>query len=139
MSNQNNPLEEPESVPVNNTDDNQPLYSATIESVDLPAQPDAALPSLTTNQNEPPMEIHHHGHVHEKKKWKEYLFQFLMLFLAVFCGFMAEYQLEHKIEKDREKQFMQTMAEDLRADTASLNRLIRTRKTRIRELIPCFI
>jgi hypothetical protein len=27
------------------------------------------------------MEVHHHGHVHEKKKWKEYLFQFLMLFL----------------------------------------------------------
>ncbi len=33
------------------------------------------------------MEVHHHGHVHEKKKWKEYLSQFLMLFLAVFCGF----------------------------------------------------
>jgi hypothetical protein len=37
------------------------------------------------------MEVHHHGHVHEKKKWKEYLFQFFMLFLAVFCGFLAEY------------------------------------------------
>lgn len=23
------------------------------------------------------MEVHHHGHVHEKKKWKEYLFHFL--------------------------------------------------------------
>ena len=47
-------------------------------------------------QNKEIMEVHHHGHVHEKKKWKEYLFQFLMLFLAVFCGFLAEYQLEHK-------------------------------------------
>jgi hypothetical protein len=34
------------------------------------------------------MEVHHHGHIHEKKKWREYLFQFLMLFLAVFCGFL---------------------------------------------------
>ncbi len=66
------------------------------------------------------MEVHHHGHVHEKKKWKEYLFQFLMLFLAVFCGFLAEYQLEHKIEKDREKQYMEGMLEDLVSDTAML-------------------
>ena len=61
-----------------------------------------------------------------------------MLFLAVFCGFFAEYQLEHKIEKDREKQFMKTMAEDLKSDTAQLNRLIRLRKSRIRELDTLF-
>jgi hypothetical protein len=66
------------------------------------------------------MEVHHHGHVHEKKKWLEYLFQFFMLFLAVFCGFLAEYQLEHRIEKDREKQFMQTFLVDLQRDTAEL-------------------
>ena len=61
-----------------------------------------------------------------------------MLFLAVFCGFLAEYQLEHKIEKDREEQFMQTMAEDLKTDSAQLNRLIRRRKSRIRELDTLF-
>ena len=61
-----------------------------------------------------------------------------MLFLAVFCGFLAEYQLEHKIEKDREKQFMQTMAEDLRSDSAQLSRLINSRKSRIRELDTLF-
>ena len=43
-----------------------------------------------------------------------------MLFLAVFCGFLAEYQLEHKIEKNREKQFMRSMIEDLKADTANI-------------------
>ena len=89
-------------------------------------------------QTQRPMEVHHHGHVHEKKKWKEYLFQFLMLFLAVFCGFLAEYQLEHKIEKDREKQFMQTMAEDLKSDSAELSNLIRRRKSRIRQLDTLF-
>ena len=83
------------------------------------------------------MEVHHHSHT-ARKKWTHYFWEFLMLFLAVFCGFLAEYQLEHKIEKDREKQFMQTMAEDLRADSAALNRLIRLRKSRIRELDTLF-
>ncbi len=66
------------------------------------------------------MEVHHHGHVHEKKKWKEYLFQFLMLFLAVFCGFLAEYQLEQTIENHREKQFMESLIDDLEKDVVLL-------------------
>jgi hypothetical protein len=36
------------------------------------------------------MEVHHHGHIHENKKWKEYLFEFLMIFLAVTLGFFVE-------------------------------------------------
>src|SRR5688500_20094156 len=70
------------------------------------------------------MEVHHHGHVHEKKKWKEYLFQFLMLFLAVFCGFLAEYQLEHKIERDRSKQFLQSMLVDVSTNIVILDSLV---------------
>jgi hypothetical protein len=70
------------------------------------------------------MEVHHHGHVHEKKKWKEYLFQFIMLFLAVFCGFLAEYQLEHVIEHHREKQYIKSFAEDLKADSIYLRKRI---------------
>jgi hypothetical protein len=54
-----------------------------------------------------------------------------MLFLAVFCGFLAEYQLEHKIEKDREKQYMKSMIEDLRSDTAMLINNIKLRKERV--------
>jgi hypothetical protein len=61
-----------------------------------------------------------------------------MLFLAVFCGFLAEYQLEHKIERDREKQFMQTMVEDLKSDTTKLGRVIQIRKLRIRKLDTLF-
>ncbi|MGB3155835.1 MAG: hypothetical protein WBB06_14610, partial [Chitinophagaceae bacterium] len=76
------------------------------------------------------MEVHAHSHT-ERKKWTHYFWEFLMLFLAVFCGFLAEYQLEHKIEKDREKQFMQTMVEDLKSDTTQLSRLILFRKSRI--------
>jgi len=83
------------------------------------------------------MEVHAHSHT-ARKKWTHYFWEFLMLFLAVFCGFLAEYQLEHKIEKDREKQFMQTMVEDLKSDSAQLNRLIKSRKSRIRELDSLF-
>ncbi len=39
--------------------------------------PDTETPATEIN---PPqakeMEVHHHGHVHEKKKWKEYVFNF---------------------------------------------------------------
>ncbi len=92
-----------------------------------------ALAKVDLQPLNPDMEVHHHAHT-ARKKWTHYFWEFLMLFLAVFCGFLAEYQLEHKIEKDREKQFMQTMAEDLKSDSAALNRLIRLRKERIREL-----
>jgi hypothetical protein len=90
----------------------KPGHKETIE----PVQPETINPKLQTEE----MEVHHHGHVHEKKKWIEYLFQFFMLFLAVFCGFLAEYQLEHKIEKDREKQFIQSLIEDLQQDQQTL-------------------
>ncbi len=88
------------------------------------------------------MEVHAHTHPStssgHRKKWTHYFWEFLMLFLAVFCGFLAEYQLEHKIEKDRERQFIETMVEDLKTDTSKLNRLIRVRKKRIRELDTLF-
>ena len=66
------------------------------------------------------MEVHHHAHT-ERKKWTHYIWEFLMLFLAVFCGFLAENQREHYVEHQREKQFMTTMLEDLKSDTAFLN------------------
>ncbi|MBK7561515.1 MAG: hypothetical protein IPI68_08320 [Chitinophagaceae bacterium] len=69
------------------------------------------------------MEVHAHSHT-PRKKWTHYFWEFLMLFLAVFCGFLAEYQLEHKIEKDRGKQYVHSMFNDLKKDTASLNAAI---------------
>lgn len=67
------------------------------------------------------MEVHHHGHIHMKKKWMEYVFQFFMLFLAVFLGMLAENSREHKIEKNREKEYIHSLAEDLRIDIATVN------------------
>ena len=73
------------------------------------------------------MEVHHHGHVHHQKKWKEYFFQFFMLFLAVFCGFLAENQREHFIEHQREKKFIRSLIRDLKADTIRLQNYISLR------------
>ncbi|MBD0333300.1 MAG: hypothetical protein ICV66_11650 [Chitinophagaceae bacterium] len=74
------------------------------------------------------MEVHKHPHhVTHKKKWTEYLLEFFMLFLAVFLGFLAEYQLEHKIEKDKEREFISSLYNDIRADTSNLVRIISSR------------
>ena len=68
------------------------------------------------------MEVHQHSHT-ARKKWTHYLWEFLMLFLAVFCGFLAEYTLEHKIEKTKEKQFIQSLMNDLKVDTSNITQL----------------
>ena len=54
-----------------------------------------------------------------------------MLFLAVFCGFLAEYQLEHTIEHQREKEYMKTMIEDLKSDSAMFETNISFRSSRL--------
>jgi len=99
----------------NQADEDNSITSEENQTVSKPEpQSDINHPSSDIKN----MEVHHHGHVHEKNKWKEYLFQFFMLFLAVFCGFLAEYQLEHKIERDRAKKFMHDMVVNLKNDTA---------------------
>ena len=75
------------------------------------------------------MEVHQHTHT-PRKKWTHYFWEFLMLFLAVFCGFLAEYKLEHIIEHNRERQFISTMVEDLKSDTAQLTETIAYKKSK---------
>ena len=65
------------------------------------------------------MEVHHH--THHPKKWKEYITEFIMLFTAVTLGFFAENQREHLVERHKEKQFIQSLYEDLKKDTSLLN------------------
>ena len=43
-----------------------------------------------------------------------------MLFLAVFCGFLAENQREHIVEHSREKQYVESMIEDLKTDSTAM-------------------
>jgi hypothetical protein len=56
--------------------------------------------------------------------WKHYFFEFFMLFLAVFCGFLAENFREKIVNNTREHGYMKSLAEDLKQDTARLNKII---------------
>jgi hypothetical protein len=87
-----------------------------------------------TNQENQNMEVHHHAHHEGKKNWKSYFWEFSMLFLAVFCGFLAEYQLEHKIEGDREIQYIRSMIEDAKTDTANIHKAIALNMKRVYRL-----
>ena len=119
MSNQNIPQEEEQNKITGNEDDQPP---AVYNEPDV-LQPGFAIqiPPSTNEQTKSPMEIHHHGHVHSEKKWKEYLFQFLMLFLAVTLGFFVENQREHYVEHKRAKEFAKLLVDDLIIDTSELN------------------
>ncbi|HJS56110.1 MAG TPA: hypothetical protein VJ765_16275 [Chitinophagaceae bacterium] len=74
------------------------------------------------------MEVHRHLHT-KRQKWTHYVWEFFMLFLAVFCGFLAEWQLERTIEHHREKQFIHSLVEDLKRDTAQLTLYMRFNKS----------
>jgi hypothetical protein len=116
-SSQNNSNEEPNIVPAseqNQLPANTPQPLLENEEANSPETPPLIL------QTEPPMEVHHHGHVHQKKKLKEYFFEFFMLFLAVFCGFLAENEREHYVERLRAKEYAVMLVEDLAADTVEI-------------------
>ena len=84
--------------------------------------------TLNIQHNEEDMEVHKHPHhVTHKKKWGEYLLEFFMLFLAVFLGFVAENFREHSVEKNREKEYVRSMIEDLKTDSAFLHETINER------------
>ena len=63
------------------------------------------------------MEVHHHPEV-EKKNFKEYFLEFLMIFLAVTMGFFAEAFREHVGDRSKEKEYMSSLLEELKYDTA---------------------
>lgn len=72
------------------------------------------------------MEVHHPSHFrHKPKQWKEYFLEFLMIFLAVTMGFFAENIREHIINSKKEKHYIQSLAEDIKKDTAQLISYIR--------------
>lgn len=85
-------------------------------------------PQNTSTQN---MEVHHHAHHGGNKNWKSYIWEFLMLFFAVFCGFLAEWRLEQMIEHHREEVYVESIIEDINADVAQTNKLIKELEGRI--------
>ncbi len=71
------------------------------------------------------MEVHAHTHT-PRKKWTHYFWEFFMLFLAVTLGFFVENQREHYIEHKREVEYVRSIIEDLKEDTASFTLLIKS-------------
>jgi hypothetical protein len=71
------------------------------------------------------MEVHHHPHV-EKKNFKEYFLEFLMIFLAVTMGFFAENIREHIGDRSKEKEYMTSLAQELKYDTLHYNKELHT-------------
>ena len=71
------------------------------------------------------MEVHYHPHV-EKKKFKEYFFEFIMIFIAVTLGFFAENLRENISDRHKENEYINSLVGDITKDTANLNRVIAT-------------
>jgi hypothetical protein len=65
------------------------------------------------------MEVHHHPHI-EKKGFKEYFLEFLMIFIAVTLGFFAENVREKITDNKKEREYMQSVVQDLRSDTTEM-------------------
>src|SRR5262252_452086 len=81
------------------------------------------------------MEVHKHPHdVAHKKNWSEYVLEFFMIFLAVFLGFLAENQREHLVERHRERDYISTMINDLRLDTAWFNTVKKSTTKRLQNI-----
>ena len=70
------------------------------------------------------MEVHHHPKV-EKKSFKEYLLEGLMIFLAVTLGFFAESLREHISDKGKEKEYLSSMVNELKYDTAQYSKTLK--------------
>jgi hypothetical protein len=83
-----------------------------------------AIPAIKKEETKN-MEIHaNHLHNAPGRKIWHYFFEFLMLFLAVFCGFVAENWREKLQEHHREKQFIQSLIEDIKSDTLQSHKTI---------------
>jgi hypothetical protein len=81
------------------------------------------------------MDVHHHAHSnHGKKTLKNYFWEFLMLFLAVFCGSLAEYELEHFVDHQKEREYIKSMIEDAKTDTANIQEAIALNTNRAQQL-----
>jgi hypothetical protein len=70
------------------------------------------------------MEVHHHPHLHESKKFKEYFLEFIMIFLAVSLGFIAENLREHLTDRSKEKEYIVGFIRNLQDDTANMRHVI---------------
>src|SRR6201999_2011388 len=96
------------------------------EEIEKPPAAECFAPTVQTANSKlqtEEMEVHHHPDLHhEKKPWKEYILEYIMIFLAVTTGFFAESLREHMADNSKEHEFIVSMIEDARTDTANINK-----------------
>jgi hypothetical protein len=81
------------------------------------------------------MEIPHLlKHSKKARKKREYLFEFLIIFVAITGSYFAENLREHFVDRHKEKEYMESMLQDLRSDSANLARVIDLNKEQIKGL-----
>ena len=59
--------------------------------------------------------------LHLKKSWRDYLFEFTVPFLAVTAAFLLNAERESYVDRQLEKEYVNSMIEDLELDTAYMN------------------
>jgi len=95
----------------------------------IKTKPTIQATTLNTEYQHPDLDVQNQrgypNNNHGRKTWKSYLFDFFMLFLAVFLGFLAQWQLELSSEHRQEREFILSLAEDLKKDTLNLNNYFR--------------
>jgi hypothetical protein len=77
------------------------------------------------------MEIKHSQKQPINKEIKDYVFQFLMVFLAITGGFFMENLRENYIERQREREYIESMVNDITKDTISIQDIIKTNENQI--------
>jgi hypothetical protein len=108
----------------------RPKLKATVKAdkesyspIDIPQSEIENKSKIEHPKSEIKMEVHHHPEV-EKKGLKEYLLEGLMIFIAVMMGFIAENIREDITNKEHARQLTSQLVQDLKADTAQLNKAI---------------
>jgi hypothetical protein len=85
-------------------------------------------PEKTTND----METYHPHKIHHDKKFKDYIFEFLMLFLAITGGFFMENMRESYMERHKEKEYIGSLINDIKNDTANIQMRIKYNQRQIK-------
>lgn len=78
----------------------------------------------------------------KSKTWKEYFLEFFMLFLAVSLGFLADNFREKKSDRTKEREYIQSMIEDVKEDRANIKEVMSRNSARSKQLdsliVVCF-
>lgn len=67
----------------------------------------------------------------KKRKWAGYFLEFLMLFLAVTLGFLADNFRENISDRNKEKEYIQSMIEDVEEDEVNIKEAIKINNQRV--------